>query len=373
MAMGSKERALAMEAARMVTARGDRLVAPSSPTRRCADRGRPGLGTGGDPWSLSAASVATVVRGSNHPTLLRSIVLVPMFIMVVGGCSSTSTDAANNGDAASPSTTMQGPPTGTLPPLVAPPRSAESVFSGEAAEVEKAFTDFVEAFDSGDASAAISLYSDPGPSLRRDLDGFMGNFRVLFYRINAIDVEGNTATIEYENAIVGRDLKSEVNTLLEQRDIWTKDDGSWKWVSGEASAPGIPQDLEAVTVTLADGAPISVPTPLPSTDFAFLLKNTGTATKGVFIVGIAADFEIASLIPTLTKVFDERSNEVAVRLPDGILELGSTPDVPANQDGTMVFNGRLPEGRYVLLTRTSSDGDRDPTLLPNEFAEFTIG
>lgn len=293
-------------------------------------------------------------------------------VLIVGACGSPSQETSNNGDAASPSTATQGPPSGTLPPLVAPPRSVEPVFSGEAAEVEKAFADLVDAFDRGDVSAAMALYRNIGPSLRDDLNAFMGNFRVIFFRINTIDVEGDTATVEYENAIVGRDLKSQVNTLLEQRDIWTKDDGNWKWVSGESSAPGIPEDLEAVTVTLADDAQISVPTPLPSADFAFLLENTGTVTKGVFIVGVPDDLDISALIPILTKVRDSRSGGVAVRLPDGVLELGATPDVPAEQDGTMVFNGRLPAGRYVLFSRTSSDGDDAPTLLPNEYAEFTI-
>ncbi len=57
-------------------------------------------------------------------------------------------------------------------------------------------------------------------------------------------------------------------------------------LSDVASSPGIPRDLTPVTVILRDHAPIIVPAPLPASDFAFLLKNTGAEAKGVFILGI---------------------------------------------------------------------------------------
>jgi hypothetical protein len=49
--------------------------------------------------------------------------------------------------------------------------------------------------------------------------------------------------------------------------------------------------------------------------------------------------------------------------------MGATADVPANGTGTMVFTARLPKGRFFLLSRTAGD---NPTLLPNEYADFTV-
>ena len=71
----------------------------------------------------------------------------------------------------------------------------------------------------------------------------------------------------------------------------------------------------------------------------------------------------------VTKIGEERDQNIAAPFPDGILEMGATADVPANGIGTMVFNARLPKGRYLLLSRTAGDAR---TLLPNEYAAFTV-
>ena len=138
-------------------------------------------------------------------------------------------------------------------------------------------------------------------------------------------MNGKRATVDYENAIVGRNLKSRVTTLLAQHEVWTKKDGSWKGVSDESSAPGIPEDLTTVTVTLRDDAPIIVPTPLPKTDVAFLLQNTGAGAKNVFILGLHADLDVATLIPQILAVAAKRGTDVAAHFPDGTLEMGRDP------------------------------------------------
>jgi hypothetical protein len=261
-----------------------------------------------------------------------------------------------------------GPPTETLPPVVAPPRSYRPVFTGQAAVVEKAFRALLDAYERKDIAGVIALKA--APSREQEL-GFMSTFSIRLYRITAIAVKGNTATIDYEDAIVGRNLRSHVTTLLAQHDVWTKESGRWRAASNVASAPGIPEGLRSVTVTLRDDAPIIVPPRLPKADFAFVLRNTGAAAKGVFILGIPGRLAISAVIPLVAAVGIERqTSPIAAPLPDGILEMGATPEVPARGNGTMVFNARLPKGRYLLLSTDTRDDQR--TLLPNEYAEFSI-
>jgi hypothetical protein len=293
-------------------------------------------------------------------------------VTLLVGVATGAVDGLQSGAAAAtgPPSSQQGPPTGTLKPLVAPPRSAKPVFTGEAARVERAFRARVSAFDHQDVAGALALTSKAPPSSATadDLRSFMENYRVRLFRINAIAVDGNTATIDYENAIVGRNLRSTVNTLLAQHEVWTREDGGWKNVTDVSSAPGIPSDLATVDVTLRDGAATSVG-PLPSRSFAFKIANDGAAAKGVFILGIPRDQDLATLIPVMQQIGDARSSGGAAQFPDGVQELGATPDVPANGDGTMVFNRRLPKGRYLLVS--VADGDVDP-LIENEYADFTV-
>jgi hypothetical protein len=256
--------------------------------------------------------------------------------------------------------------------LVAPPRSYKPVFIGEAAAVEEAFRARLDAFERKDVSAVFATQTKTGSS-RAQVLGFMNTYRIRLYRINAITVVGNTATIAYENAIVGRNLKSDATTtLLGQHDVWTKQHGRWKFVSDVSSAPGIPQDLTAVTVTLRDHAPTIVPAQLPKTDFAFLVKNTGAAAKGLFILGIPADLKVSAFLPVIGAIGTEReTNTAASEFPDGIIEMGATADIPAHKDSTMVFSGRLPDGRYLLVSRAAQDAP-DTKLPPKEYADFTV-
>jgi hypothetical protein len=311
-----------------------------------------------------------VTRGSNGSgILLRSGVLGFAVILTAGACSSATNRAAATGcNGVSATTESQFTPSGTLPPLVAPPRSFKPVFAGEEGAVEKALRAFVDALDRKDVDAVVALRSKPDPSYRDSVVAFVNNFSIRLYRINAIVVKGTTATIDYEDAIVGHNLTTDVTTLLAQHDAWTNEGGSWKNVSEVNQVPGIPQDLGSVTVTLRDGAPITVP-PLPDCDFAFLLNNTGHAPKGVFILGIPADLDVAAFIPTINAIAVQRQTNSAAPYPAGILEMGATADVPANGTGTMVFTARLPKGRFLLLGRTAGD---NPTLLPNEYADFTV-
>ena len=46
---------------------------------------------------------------------------------------------------------------------------------------------------------------------------------------------------------------------------------------------------------------------------------------------------------------ERQSNTAASEFPDGIVEMGATADIPAHGKGTMVFSGRLPTGRYLLV------------------------
>ncbi len=296
------------------------------------------------------------------------------FVLVVGACGSGAHRAGSNEPRAAVSSTteFQGTPTLTIPGLVAPPRSYKPVFTGAAAEVERAFRARLDAFERKDVAAAIVSQSSTGAS-RAELLGFMNTYRIRLYRINAIAVNGNTASIEYENAIVGRNLKANViTTLLGQRETWIKHGERWQSVSDVSSSPGLPSDLASVTMTLRDHAPILLPARLPKTDFGFLVKNTGAAAKGLFILGIPADLNVASFLPVIEAIGTERqTNTAASEFPDGVLEMGATADIPAHKDGTMVFSGRLPKGRYLLVSR-SAEGARDQPLPAKEYTDFTI-
>ena len=289
-------------------------------------------------------------------------------LLTAAACSSTTNRAgSDHSTASSPTTAFRGTPALTLPGLVAPPRSRKVVFTGTAADVEKAFRALGVAFDRKDVAAVQASQTKPGS--RAELLSFMNSYRVRLYRINRISVFGNDATVDYENAIVGRNLQSHATTtLLGQRDIWRRENGRWKVVSDRAFTPGIPSDLKSVTVTLRDHAPTIVPAPLPKTDFAFLLKNTGGAPKGVFILGVPADLKVSEAIAVINRVSKGRATSAGTVFPAGITELGATADVAAHRNGTMVFSGRLRAGRYLLISRSSPDG----APLPNEVADFTI-
>ena len=283
---------------------------------------------------------------------MRSLTMGFALIMTLGACGST--------------TSASSTPSGTtLPPLKAPPTSYRPVFTGDAGVVEKAFRANVAAYSRKDADAALALTTQP--QTRAAILAFMNTYSFRLHRILTISVKGTKATIDYEYAIVGRNLKLNVTTLLQARNVWTWVNGGWKDAGGTVAAPGIPLDLPSVKVTLPDAAPIMVPDPLPRTEFAFLLKNTGSVAKGVFILGIPARLDVATLIPTISQIGDARANNVAAQLPHGVLEMGATADVPAHAKGTMVFSGRLPRGRYLLVSRTS-----EGKLLPNEYAVFTV-
>ena len=214
--------------------------------------------------------------------------------------------------------------------------------------------------------------SAPGPSLRQQTLAFVSTYRIRLYRITAISVKGTKAKIDYENAIVGRNLNLNVTTVLGQHEVWTRADGSWKFVSDRSSTPGIPQDLTSVSVTMTDGAAIVVPSPPPNTDFAFLIRNRGSATKGAFILGLPNDLKVSNLFADLARVGNAREKNRSAPMPDGVREMGATNDIPAHGTGTMVFNIRLPKGRYILIGRSASTGDHVGSLLPNEYAEFTV-
>ena len=253
----------------------------------------------------------------------------------------------------------QTPANGTA----APRRSFKPVFTGEAALVEKAFRSNLDAFARKDPDAAIALTvkSNKLAGTRDGVLDFMAKYRIVLYRINNVVVTGDSAAIDYENAIVGRNVKYDVTTLLAQHDVWQKEDGAWKFVSDVSSMPGIPEDLPSVKVTLRDGAQTVVASPLPSGEFAFSLSNTGTAAKGVFILGIPSDLDVPSYIQLF------RSAD-RLPLPDRVLEMGGIPDIAPGGKGAMVFSGALPKGRYLLLSRAKGEGD----VLPKEYAEFTI-
>ncbi len=237
------------------------------------------------------------------------------------------------------------------------------MFTGEAAAVEKVFRANLDAFARKDVDAAVAQMGDKLGS-REDLIKFMDAYRVVLYRINSIVVTGDTATIDYENAIVGRNLKTEVTTLLAQHEVWMKRPTGWMFESDVASQPGIPADLPSVALTLRDSGQIVIPSALPQGEFAFVLKNTGSAAKGVFILGIPADLDVPSFI-------ERQSKSTVPGFPDDILEMGATADIPGGSSGAMVFNAALPKGRYLLLTEIRRSFG-DATLLPKEYAEFTV-
>jgi len=309
-----------------------------------------------------------VAPARNASRFLSHGALAFAFILTAGACSSSTKNAASDhSTASSPTTAFLGTPSLTLPGLVAPPRSRKAVFTGTAADVEKDFRALLAAFNRKDVAAVHALQTKPTP--RAELLSFLNSYRIRLYRINRISVYGDQATIDYENAIVGRNLKPDATTtLLGQQDVWRKQNGRWRVVSDRAFTPGIPEDLRSVTVTLRDHAPTIVPAPLPNTDFAFVLKNTARATKGVFILGVPADLTISEAVALITRVGAARDTSAGNQFPDGITEIGATADVAGHRDGTMVFSGRLPAGRYLLLSRAADAGD----LLPNEVADFTI-
>ena len=304
---------------------------------------------------------------------VQTLAIVCLFALTVMACSSDNESAAPNvavavdsgvntepaGSSAVSPNPAQTPANGTA----APRRSFKPVFTGEAAQVEKAFRSNLDAFARKDLDAAMAMAvkSDELVGTREGLLNFMNTYRIVLYRINNIVVTGDTAAIDYENAIVGRTLKSDITTLLAQHDVWQKQLGAWKFVSDVSSMPGIPGDLPSVKVTLRDGAQTVVASPLPSGEFAFSLSNTGTAAKGVFILGIPSDLDVPSYIQ-LFKSADR------LPLPDRVLELGGIPDMAPAGKGAMVFSGALPKGRYLLLSRAKGEGD----VLSKEYAEFTI-
>jgi hypothetical protein len=309
-----------------------------------------------------------VTLGPVRARVVRASALLAAVMLAGVACSSGSEQSQATGDTrrAAP---HRGPPTGTLEALVAPPRSYRPVFTGEAAAVERAFRARVSAFDHKDVSGALATFSRaaPPPSIA-DLQTFFDNFDVRMYRIDAIEVHGDSATVGYENAIVGHGVRSTVTTLLGQHEVWTREGGAWKGVSDVASTPGIPKDLAAVLLTLHDGQPPEVGA-LPDRDFAFKISNAGSAAKGLFVLGIPAGLDVATFIPVIEKIGGEREAGETSPFPDGVVELGATADVPAGSDGAMVFSDRLPKGRYLLVSRAA--GDEHP-LLANEYVDFTV-
>ena len=196
-----------------------------------------------------------MVRGLNGSHVVRFGALGFVLVLIVGAYGSDANRAGStDSKAVSATVAAPGPPTGTTP-LAAPPRSYKPVFTGEAAVVKKAFFALLDAYDRKDITAVLALKTVPS---RADQLAFMNTYSIRLYRITAIAVNGATATIDYEDAIVARDLKTYVTTLLRQHDVWTKQDAGWKEASDVASTPGIPQGLASVTVTLRDGAPIVV-------------------------------------------------------------------------------------------------------------------
>lgn len=282
-------------------------------------------------------------------------------LAALGACASNDADSTSRAEPARP-------PPGTLAALVAPPRSAHPSFTGDASDVERAFLARLEAFQRREPDTVLALSArTSAPGSQEDIQNFMDNYAVRLYRINAIDVARDTATVDYEDAIVGLDSTIAITTLLGQHDVWKLEDGAWKWSSNTVTAPGIPRDVATVRVQLRDGSPPRI-TKLPAAEFAFRLENRGTAPKGTFLLGVPADFDLQQLVPTLDALVQQRANGGA-QLPAGVLELGATVAVPAGGVGTMVFSGRLPNGRYVLVTR--ADGDQGD-VLPGEYTDFVV-
>ena len=75
----------------------------------------------------------------------------------------------------------------------------------------------------------------------------------------------------------------------------------------------------------------------------------------------------------IATIGDERTaNAAASELPDGILEMGTTADVDAHKDGTMVFSARLAKGRYLLVSRAGGNTAESRCSSPERTAEFTV-
>ena len=323
------------------------------------DRGA-GRGVVGGPLALRlgvAGSVVVVIRigslrlmlGAMRRTwqgLLVSVVTGTAVLFTPGRAEPTST----------PSTVLQRPPNGSAPPRH---RSAP-VFTGEAAVVQQAFMALLNSFEKRDVDT-IERVAGTKLGSKADLVSFVKAYRIVLYRIINIAVVGDTATIDYENAIVGRSLRSNVTTLLAQHEIWFKKNGQWMFESDVASAPGIPSDLASVALTLRAGRQIVLSLPLPHGDFAFLVHNTSSVAKGLFILGIPANLDVPSFIDTQIK-------STAPGFSPGILEMGATSDIAAGASGTMVFSAALPPGRYLLQARAAKDG----TPLRHEYAEFGV-
>jgi hypothetical protein len=308
-----------------------------------------------------------VARGSNASHVLRFAALGFVLILTLGaGGSETSGSGSTGSNVGCGAVAYEGPPTESVPSLVAPPRSCKPEFTGEAGTVEKVFRALLDAYERKDVDAVLARYATIAAT-RDELLAFVNAYSVRLYRINAIVVHGDSATVDYEDAIVGRNLNSVVTTLLGQLDVWTKENGSWKFVSDVSSTPGIPKGMATVTVTLRDDAP-SIVSRLPKTEFALLVKNIGAA-KGLYILGIPAHLDVGAFIPKLDTIGAERQANVAVPFPKGIREMGATPDISANGLGTMVFSGRLPKGRYLLVTRGASEAATRP---PPQVAVFTV-
>ncbi len=288
------------------------------------------------------------------------VVAVGALSLAVGACGTAQKSAGG----ASPTTVAATPADGTAP-FVAPPRSAKPIFTGEAAKVEATLRASLAAYEQGDAQAAYVMQSTKRRMLPENsvnaLQEFMDAYRVVLYRINTINVKGDRATLDYENAIVGRSLQSDVTTLLHQHDVWVKEDGEWRSDSGSVTTPGIPPDLATVDVAIRDGERIDIPAPLPTTDFAFRIENRGKEARGLFILGIPADLDVSSF-------FDRHAEQEESGFDDGILEMGATPDISGRATGTMVFSKQLPSGRYLLVARTADAG----AMIPSEYADFVV-
>ena len=245
------------------------------------------------------------------------------------------------------------------------PRTAKPVFTGESAAVEKAFRGNLDALERKDLDSAIGFQSKAAQKdgTRSGMADFMDSYRILLYRITNIEVNGQRAAVYYEDAIVGRNLKSDVTTILAQHDEWVKEDGAWKFVSDVSSAPGIPKDLAVVAITLRDSRQIVVAGPLPKGEFAFSVKNAGADTRGLFILGLPADLDVPGLLKDM---------ESGKALPDNVLEMGAISDIPAGNIAAMVFNRALPTGRYLLISRRVADANHETPILSGEYAEFSI-
>ena len=164
--------------------------------------------------------------------------------------------------------------------------------AGAAADVEKASGRLGSQVANKDVDATV-VSESPVHDTRTQLLGFMNTYSIRLYRITAITVKGDTATIDYENTIVGRNLKADATTtLLGQRDVWTKTGGVWKSVSDVASSPGIPRKSHRVGDGHAARSPTDGDRWPAEHRLRFLVKNTGVASKGVFILGIPADLNV---------------------------------------------------------------------------------